>query len=136
MHSNYHIQFLCPCRCCTDSTSQPMPARHFAGSTASILDPSGSQESTHVIPTAKGNLHADSSTYMSLSDNRGPESVYQSLQSSEITADPQYSNSGNDEPLTYMSLNENREDPNVYQSLQHTTKDTDVAAEYELPTFT
>ena len=96
-----------------------MPARHFAGSTASILDPSGSQEFSHVIPTAKGNLHADSSTYMSLSDNRGPESVYQTLQSSEITADPQYSNDGDDESLTYMSLHENREAPNVYQSLQH-----------------
>ena len=93
-----------------------MPARHFARSTASILDPSGSQEFTHVIQTAKGNLHADSSTYMSLSD---PESVYQSLQSSEITADPQYSNGGDDESLTYMSLHENREAPNVYQSLQH-----------------
>ena len=120
MHSNYHIQFLCPCHCCTDSTSQPMPARHFTVSTVSILDPSGSQESAHVIPTAKGNLHAaDSSTCMSLSDNRSPESVYQSLQSSEITADPQYSNSGDDEALTYMSLHENREAPNVYQSLQH-----------------
>ena len=97
-----------------------MPARHFARSTASILDPSGSQEFTHVIQTAKGNLHADSSTYMSLSDNRGPESVYQSLQSSAITADPQYSNNGDDdESLTYMSLHENREAPNVYQSLQH-----------------
>ena len=114
-----------------------MPARHFAGSAASILDPSGSQELPHVIPTAEENLHAaDSSTYMSLSDNRGPESVYQSLQSSEITADPQYSNNGDDESFTYMSLHENREDPNVYQSLQHTKKDTDVAAEYEFPTFT
>ena len=97
-----------------------MPARHFARSAASILDPSGSQESTHVIPTAKGNLHADSSTYMSLSDNRAPESVYQSLQSSEMTADPQYSNGGDDESLTYMSLDEIRDAPNVYQSLQHT----------------
>ena len=113
-----------------------MSARHFTGSTASILDPSGSQEFTHVIPTAKGNLHADSSTYMSLSDNRGPESVYQSLQSSETTADPQYTTGDDDESLTYMSLHENREAPNVYQSLQHTKKDTDVAAEYELTTFT
>ena len=113
-----------------------MSACHFTGSESSILDTSGSQESTHVIPTAKGNLHADSSTYMSLSDNRGPESVYQSLQSSEITADPQYSNGDDDESFTYMSLHENREAPNVYQSLQHTKKDTDVAAEYQLPTFT
>ena len=59
-----------------------------------LVDPSRSKKkTTKVIPTAQlRNLHANSSTYMSLSDNRGPESVYQSLQSSAITADPQYSN--------------------------------------------
>lgn len=87
------------------------------------------------------NLCVDSSADISLNDNSDPESIYESLQTSDTTAKPQYTRGGDDESLTYMSLTDNREPPNVYQSLQsassanphHTKEDDDLTAEYEIP---